>query len=398
MPTFQYTAQNASGKKVRGRLAAADMDALHFALKEKQLYLLDAQEIEKKRRVKMLGAKPLSDFSRQIGTLVGSGVTLVRALHIIEQQEGLKAVERRVYQELLRSVRAGNSLSEAMEKQNGVFPPLLIHMYHSAEVGGNLDRVAIQMAEHYDKEWRLSTKVRNATLYPKILAVLLIVVVGVIMAFVLPRFADMFAQMESLPLITRVLMAVSGFVQRFWYAVLAAMVGVALLLRWAQTVPSIRIQTDRLLVHLPFIGRLEKVIFTSRFARTLASLYCGGVPIVTSLDIARHTVGNAYIDKQFDDVIPFIRAGGNLSDGLSRIDGFANKLEFSARVGEETGRLDSMLESTADSMEYESEMALQRMVGYLEPAMIVIMAIAVGFVMLAVIVPIYSSYQTIGAA
>lgn len=397
MPAYKYVAQNAEGKKVRGTAAAADRSSLHRQLKEEGLFLLSADESRTMRRVTMLKPREISEFCRQIGTLVGNSVSLARALAIICEQEGIPTSQRRIYQEVTRSVRSGLPLSEALEAQNGVFPDLVIYMFRSAEAGGNLDHIAMQMANHYDKQWRLNAKVRNAMLYPKILGVLIVAVVFLIMTFILPQFSELFEQMESLPIFTVVLMAISDFVAAYWYAVLISAIALVLLYRWIRTVPDIRIKMDQALVHLPKIGFLEKTIFTSRFARTMASLYCSGLPIVSSLTIARHAVGNLYIDQQFDEVIPFVRSGGNLSDGLSRVDGFVNKLEFTIRVGEETGSLDSMLETTADAMEYESEMALQRLVSILEPAMIILMALIVGFVMLAVIVPIYSSYETIGA-
>lgn len=151
----------------------------------------------------------------------------------------------------------------------------------------------------------------------------------------------------------------------------------------------------RLELHAPVFGKLKKVIYTARFSRTLSSLYSAGIPIVTCLTIAKTTIGNAYIEKQFDDMIANVRSGATLSQGIGKIDGFVKKLSSTIGVGEETGALDSMLTSIADQMDYDSEMATQRLVALLEPAMIVIMAVVVGFVIISVITPIYGSYQAI---
>jgi type IV pilus assembly protein PilC len=145
-------------------------------------------------------------------------------------------------------------------------------------------------------------------------------------------------------------------------------------------------------------GKLLQIIYTARFARTLSSLYSAGISIINCLTIAKNTIGNVYIESQFDSVIAEIRAGGNLSEAIDKVDGFTKKLSSSIMVGEETGALDTMLTSIADQMEYESEMALSKLVSYLEPVMIVVMAVIVGFIMISVIQPIYGSYQTISTS
>ena len=161
------------------------------------------------------------------------------------------------------------------------------------------------------------------------------------------------------------------------------------------SIPRVRLFMDKMQIHLPKIGGLRKIIYTARFSRTLASMYSAGIPIVTCLQIAKTTIGNTYIESQFDQMIADIRAGKPLSEGLASIDGFVKKLPSSVSVGEETGALDSMLVSIADQMDYDSEIALEQLVAMVEPIMIVVMAVIVGFIMIAVIQPIYGSYQSI---
>ena len=159
--------------------------------------------------------------------------------------------------------------------------------------------------------------------------------------------------------------------------------------------PSVKFQLDKLKIKLPVFGKLLMIIYTARFARTISSLYSSGIPIVQALQIGRKTIGNTYIDSQFDDAVAKVRSGGNLSDALDNIKGFTKKLTSAVRVGEETGSLDTMLNSIADSMEYESNMAVDRMVATLEPVLIVVMAIIIGFIMISVLMPIYGSYDAI---
>ena len=155
---------------------------------------------------------------------------------------------------------------------------------------------------------------------------------------------------------------------------------------------------DKFKIKAPKIGKLFKIIYTARFARTLNSLYSSGIPIVTCLSIAKTTIGNKYIESQFDDVIASVQAGNTLTVSLQDVDGFINKLTSSINVGEEAGSLDSMLASIAEDLEFESDKAITQMVAYIEPVMIVVMAAVVGFIILSVITPIYQSYQTIGSS
>ena len=163
-------------------------------------------------------------------------------------------------------------------------------------------------------------------------------------------------------------------------------------------IPAVKYIKDKLELKLPVIGKLRRVIYTARFARTLSSLYSAGISIINCLQIARNTIGNSYIEKQFDKVIADVRGGSNLSESIDKVDGFTKKLSSSIMVGEETGALDTMLVSIANQMEYDAELAMNKLVSYLEPAMIVVMALIVGFVIISVIQPIYGSYQAIATS
>lgn len=395
MAQFRYRAQDANGKKVKGSIRASGEAEVQRLLHEQDLYLISASETRERKTTQQFKAKVLADFSRQLSTLVGAGVTLVRALTIISDGEAVKPKERKVYEDMIRQIRQGISLSSAMEAQEGAFPPLMIHMYRSAETSGNLEKVALQMALLYEKEHKLDGKISTSLLYPKILGLLVIAVILIITKFVMPQLQELFDTMDTLPMPTRILLAFSDIMADYWYLAIAVLlllwVGWKMLLR----VPSVRRWWHRCMVKMPVFGPLQKVICTSRFARTLSSLYAAGIPIVPSLQVARKTIGNDYIDEQFDQVIPHVRAGNNLSDGLDMIDGFVRKLTDSIRVGEETGSLDSMLLSTAESMEFDADIAIDKMVAYVEPVMMIIMGIVVGFVLVAVFSALYGSYDSI---
>lgn len=395
MDSYRYKARNAGGRAFKGVMQAVDENDLHEKLKKDELFLVSAELIKGKTSSRKLKYDKVAEFARNIGELVASGVSLVRALKIISEDESISPKERTIYANVLRLVRSGIPLSDALIEQGGVFPTLFVNMIKSSESSGNLDRVALQMADYYEKDYKLSQKLSSAFTYPKILCVLIVLVLIIIMGFVIPQFESLFAQMETLPAATRILLAISGFVSKKWYILIFAVIVGVMAIRLIVVIPAVAYVLHKLKLKLPVFGKLNKVIYTARFARTLSSLYSAGIPIVTALGIARETIGNRYIEKQFDNVIAMVRAGANLSDAINSVDGFVKKLTSSILVGEETGSLDTMLKSTADQMSYDSEIAMNKLVAMVEPAMIVVMAVTVGFIMIAIIQPIYGSYQAI---
>ena len=228
-----------------------------------------------------------------------------------------------------------------------------------------------------------------------LMAILAVAVVIVIVTFVLPQFSDLFSTMDSLPGVTLALMAFSGFMVTKWYLIILGVAAVVMVIRSLLRIPAVRLEMDRRKLKMPVFGPLNQVICTARFARTISSLYSSGLPIVTALQTARDTIGNAYIVSQFNDVLVQVRSGVSLSAALETVDGFQRKLCSSIAVGEETGRLDSMLDSIADSMEYDAQQASKRMMTILEPMLIVLMAFVVGFIIIAVMSPIIGSYSAI---
>lgn len=395
MDYYKYSARDASGKNVSGTMQAANENDLHAKLKAEDMYLVSATKIVNQNNTKRLKADRLADFSRSMGKLIGAGVSLVRSLKIISEDETIPEKEREIYQNILKLVRAGSSLSEALTDQGDTFPPLFINMFKSAESSGNLDQIANQMAVYYEKEHRLNQKINGSMTYPKILCVMIVAVVAIIMGFVVPQFKELFAQMEKLPATTTFLLAVSDIVLHKWYLLILVGVIIFMIYKIVMAIPGMKYFKSKMELRLPLIGKLRKVIYTARFARTLSSLYSAGIPIISCLQIARNTIGNAYIEKQFDQLIAEVRAGENLSTAVDKIDGFTKKISSSIMVGEETGSLDTMLVSIAEQMEYDSEVATNKMVAMLEPVMIVVMAVIVGFIIISVMQPIYGSYEAI---
>lgn len=394
MARFRYTAKSMSGKTKRGTVEALTENALVQELKEQDLYLVEAKNLTEAKGYQKLKAKQLASFCKELSTLLASGVSLVRALDIISEQEGIDPREREVYQAVLLDLRKGIGLSDAMESKK-CFPDLMIGMLRAGEGSGNLDQVTERLALQYEKDYKLTQQVRSAMTYPAILLVMCVAIVILIVTFILPQFQSLFDQMDSLPVPTTILIAISHFLVEKWYAALLLVFVAVMIVRIIMAIPAVRRQIDYRKVHMPVFGKLFKTIYTARFARTLSSLYSSGMPIATALGIAGKTIGNSYVENQFDQVVTLVRSGIPMSQALREVDGLQKKLASTILVGEESGRLDVMLDSIALYMEADAEEATKRMVTLMEPLLIVFMALIVGFIMIAVMLPIYQSYSAI---
>ena len=394
MARFKYVAKDMSGKVHKGTVEAASENALTQQLREENLYLVEAKDLNGAKKHKKLKAKQLAAFCRELSTLLASGVTLVRALDIISEQEGINKDERDIYKDVLQDLKRGISLSDAMESKE-CFPDLMIGMIRSGEGSGNLDLVTQRLSVQYEKDYKLTQQVKSAMTYPCILLVLCVVIVILIVTFILPQFQSLFDQMESLPMITNILIAVSNFLVQKWYIALLTVAVIVALIRIIVGIPAVRRGVDWMTVHMWGFGKLFKVVYTARFARTLSSLYSSGMPLVSAVGVAAKTIGNGYVESQFDEVITMVRSGVPLSQGLREVDGLLKKLSSTILVGEESGRLDVMLDSIAETLEADAEQATKRMVTLLEPILIIFMALIVGCIMIGVMLPIYQSYSAI---
>ena len=397
MANFQYVAKSMDGKVHRGMMEAAGEGALQQQLKEQGLYLIRSKDGAQAKKRKMLSARQLADFSKSLSTLLASGVSIVRGLEIIADEEGISAVTRSLYMDILADLRKGVALSEAMEMRQ-CFPELMLGMVRSGEGSGNIDGVMNRLSLHYERENRLKSQVKSAMTYPAVLLVMCVAVVILIVTFILPQFEELFAEMESLPVVTEMLMAISHFLVEQWYVALFVVFVLGLILRIVLKADRVRHRVDYIKVHMPVVGKLNKVIYTARFSRTMSSLYSSGMPIAQALQTAGETVGNIYVERQFEQVTAMVRSGVPLSQALREVDGFLRKLSSTILVGEESGRLDVMLDSIAITMEEEAEEATKRLVTLLEPILICLMALLVAFIIIAVMLPIYQSYGAIEGA
>lgn len=389
---YNYVAATMAGKTVRGKLAANSPEGLKENLLRQELFLLDYDEISKASG-KRLKANQLADFCRELSSMLGTGVSLVRSMQIIMNRD-LPPAMKNTFTALNHLIKRGVALSEAMEQQGEVFPELLINMIKAGEANGHLDESLKKMAAHYEAEHRTNQDIKGAMTYPIILIVITVIVIIAVFTFIFPTFMGVFGDME-LPAITQVMMGISNFLTQQWFLAIVTVLAVGIGIYWLTRIEKVKLWWDKVLVKIPKVGPLLRIIYTARFARTFSSLYSGGLTILSALQISKDTIGNRYIAMQFTDVIRLVRQGTSLSEALSSVEGFDVKLTETIAVGEETGRVDELLLSIAESFDYESSMAIKKLVKLIEPIMILVMAVIIMTVMLSVMLPIYQLYSDI---
>lgn len=398
MPTYRYKAMTSGGRRVRGVRTAGDESDLWRLLKKENKYLISSKELSKRKRFRQLDSKTLTEYCRQMSVLLSAGIPLAKALFILAQDEHTRPATRKVYSEVLRLIRQGDSLSDAMEQQGEAFPVLLVQMFRASELSGSLDQTAKRMADYYEKEHRLNAQIRSATAYPKFLCILIAAALTVLIGYVLPQFQPLFEILDELPVSTRILYQVTGYTKQYGFWIVSGIVGLIWFMRTLGRVGPVRLFLDHLKLRLPLFGDWMKTIYSARFCRSFSSLYSAGIPALAAMEAAKKTVGNAWIQRQLDQSAALLRSGESLSKVLEDVEGFVGRMPSVIRVGEEAGSLEQMLNSMAENLEYESETVMTKMVAFLEPALIILAAVLVGFIMIAVMTPIYSSYMAMESA
>ncbi|MCL2499924.1 MAG: type II secretion system F family protein [Defluviitaleaceae bacterium] len=394
MPKYNFTALDVNNKKVTGQVDARDEADLRRILLGRGVFPTRFKVLDEKRYSYRVKSNEVSDFCRQLSNMMASGITVVRAMEIVKERDNIPKLKA-IFERMHKDIQKGMALSDAMREHGNAFPLLLVNMAASGETSGRLENVMSRMALHYEKEHKLEGKIKSAMRYPKILGFATVAVVLIVFLLVLPSFFDMLEDMD-LPMITRVVIAFSNFLMNGWYLIVIVSLVSIVLVQYLLSIDSVRLAFDKSKLRMPVIGKLLRIIYTARFSRTLSSLYSSGVSMIKSLEITGTVVMNRYIELQFIDLVKDVRNGESLSASVRKIDGFDNKLANTIMIGEEAGRLDTMLVSTADSFEYEAEEATGALVALSEPVMLVVMGIVIMVVLLSVMMPMAGLYDTFG--
>ena len=334
--------------------------------------------------------------TRQLATLVKAGMPLLRALRTVADQLDPGPL-REVFSVVAQDVEAGIKLSESLARHPRWFPTFYVNMVRAGEVGGALDEILKRLAELLEKSARLRERVKSALMYPAFVMVAAVGILIVLMAFVVPTFMGMFTELgSSLPLITRLLIGACTAVRNWWGVVLAGLIGLGLLLRMFFQMPAGRRLIDQMSLSAPVFGSLIERLLISRFARTLGTLLASGVPILAALETVRATVTNVVIDEALQDVERSLKVGESLARPMEPSGVFPPLVTRMVALGEETGQLEKMLMQVADSYEEKVEVQLAGLTQLLEPMLILFVGGVVGFIVIAMFLPLMSLTKLLG--
>ena len=400
--TFRYKARDTAGRPREGTVEGADQQVVVARLRELGMIPLSVEEERTtglKREISFPGRgkvklKDLAIFSRQFATMIASGLTLLRSLHILaEQSENPKFSE--IIGQVASGVEEGKSLSEALAEHEE-FPKLYVAMVKAGETAGTLDLVLLRIADTMEKDVALRRKVKSTMTYPAVVLVLAVVLTIVMLLFIVPTFVSMFQSLGgTLPLPTRVLLFASSVVRNLWFLLVLVPVGGWQGYKRARKVPAVRDRLDALKLKVPVFGSLFHKLALARFTRNLGTLLNAGVPILLALEITADTVSNAVISRAVDDVRTAVSGGESVAKPLTAHPVFPPMVVQMVSVGEETGTLDEMLRRIADFYDLEVEAATESLTAALEPIMIATLGGIVGAMVISLYMPMFQIFDLI---
>jgi type IV pilus assembly protein PilC len=397
---FKYKAITSSGQKIEGVFnAASEEDVITMIKGNSYLPVKVERDIGQEAQIEIFKSKvkkkDLALFCRQFFTMLDSGLGIVKCLDILEMQTENKTLKP-IIGEVNGDVQKGLSLSEAMNKYPDIFPTILTNMVEAGEVSGNLDAILERMAVHFEKENKLENKIRSSMVYPIALLVVSIAVVIFMITFILPTFTGMFAGSGvEIPWPTRVLLGMSDFIKSYWYILLGILGLMTFTITTFKKSEAGRAFFDGLKLKLPVIKGTTVKIITSRFTRTLSTLMDSGIPLIKSMEVVAKVVNNLPVEEKIEDGIEEIRKGVPLSRAIQNVGVFPPMVDSMIRIGEESGSLDEVLLKTADFYDEEVETSLTKLTTLIEPIMIVGMAIVIGFIVIAMYLPMFDMMKTI---
>ncbi len=400
MPKYIFKAKTSTGMIVSDIVEATSQAEVIEKLRNLKYFVIEVKEQKEsflktilsnipflKKKVK---SAELTIFSRQLATLVSSGVQLVQGLSILEEQ-----FESPTFRKIIRSVRldieAGVSISEAMSKYPDVFSELYIGMVHAGEIGGILDQVLDRLATYLESTEALKSKIKSAMMYPIIVSIVAVGAAIIMLTVVVPNFAALFAEMGAkLPAPTQMLVNLSNFLKKWiWLFVLIGIAIVIVFRRTYKTNYKFALKVDSTLLKLPVFGDVVRKTAVGRFTRTLSTLIHAGVPILQALETVAKTAGNKLIEKTILEAREAIREGERIAEPLKKSDVFPPMVIQMIAVGEETGALDAMLAKIADFYDREVSDAVDGLAGMIEPLIIVFLAVVVGGMVVAMYLPMF---------
>ena len=416
MPTYQYEAMDNTGLEVKDSIEASSEAEAQTMIREKGFFVTKIAEKgrrrgdtradkaktaakgARKRRAFSIGGvrtKQLTTFTRQLSTLQDAGLPILRSLRILEGQSKPGPLKNSLMG-VIEDVESGNTLSEAMAKQPKAFDNLYVNMVKAGEAGGALEIILQRLADFKEKAQSLKRKVRGAMVYPIVVVVVAGAIVGGIMYWIIPKFEAIFKDFGvPLPAPTIALIAISNWVVNYWYLIPAIPFGIWLMFKIIRKNKTGAYILDRITLKLPVIGGIASKSAVARMARTLGTLIASGVPILEALSIARDTAGNEVFRRAFDHIHASIREGESMAVPLKETRIVDDLVVNMVDVGEETGALDNMLYKVADVYDEEVAVMVDALVSILEPIMVVVLGLIVGFIVFALFMPLIALLQSL---
>jgi len=402
--TFEYAVRDRGGKIITGKIDADSPASVATKLKSMGYAPVKISEVrttglQMQLKLPAIGAKvklkELAVFSRQFATMINSGLSLLRALTILEEQQPNKHFSS-VLTEIRLDVESGSSLSSSMSRHPDVFPPLMINMIKAGEVGGFLDKVLVQIADNYESEVKLRGRVKSAMTYPVAVLIMAVLLTTAMLLFIVPTFASLFASLGgSLPAPTQILVNLSNFLKVAIVPLIIASIVLAVVWQRVKNRVAVREFVDPLKLRMPVFGNLFRKIALARFCRNLGTMLSSGVPILQSLDIVADTSGNVVVAHAVRDIQESVRSGESLTEPLSHHSVFPPMVVQMLSVGEDTGALDTMLHKISDFYDQEVEATTDQLTALIEPIMIAVLGGLVGSMIIAMYMPIFKIFDLI---
>jgi len=396
MQKFKYKAKDDQGKTITGLIEAADPKEAAKILQSKKLVVISiiskGPDLITEARAGILGRIGASDkvnFTRQLATMVTAGLPLTNSLTILESQAS--PAMGKVVGDILRAVESGESLGSALEKHPKVFDQVYISLVRAGESAGVLDNVLTRLAENLEKQREFMSEIKGAMIYPAIVVSGMVVVGAIMILFVIPKLMAIYDEFQAeLPMPTKILLGVSKLATNFWWLGVIFLAGVAFVIPQLMRSPAVKIQYDRIFFRLPIIGNLRRQIMLTEFTRTLGILVGAGVLIVDALEIVRRSLGSPLYEQAMARVGQSVQKGFPLATALAETEMFPPILPQMVSVGEETGKLDEVLSKVSNYFGQESEQAIKGLTSAIEPLIMIALGVGVGFLVIAIILPIYN--------
>lgn len=398
MKKFKYRAMKNDGTKTSGEYEANSREDVMEMITSNGYYPLKVEEVIESATINIrrkIKVKEISIFCRQMYTMLDAGVPLINSLNLMSTQVTNKHLVE-IVKVLEEDVRKGEMLSNSMRKFPEAFPTLLTSMVESGEASGNLDEMFLRMSTHFEKENKINNKVKAAMIYPIILAIVGVAALAVVMIFVMPTFVSLFdSSGTELPFATRLLIGLSNFMANHFIIVLGILIAIIVgIVIFSKTESGIYFFA-KLKISFPLIKDLNRKMIVSRFTRTLSTLLASGVSLVESLPIVSAVLNNVIAEDEVLKIRERVVKGEGLSTPIEECELFPPMLSSMVRIGEESGALDDMLNKTADFYDEEVEQAIQTLTSMLEPIMIIVMGLVIGFMVIALMLPLYGSYDLV---